>query len=292
MLSTRAPAKINLTLAVLGRRADGYHELDSLVSFAGAADALSLTPGPALGLEMSGPFADGLSVGGDNLVLKAAHALGQEIEGLRWGRFHLVKRLPIASGIGGGSADAAAALRLLSRLNGISLADPRIRRAALATGADVPVCLASRARRMEGVGEKLGPKLNLPRLFAVLVNPLEPTPTAAVFAALGLEPGAAGPSAARSLPAPTDWPSQPDAFVRKVLSRHGNDLEPAALAVRPAIGAVLEALRASEGCRLARMSGSGATCFGLFADCRASARAARAIRAAHPGWWVKATVLR
>jgi 4-diphosphocytidyl-2-C-methyl-D-erythritol kinase len=293
MLTTRAPAKINLTLAVLGRRDDGYHELDSLVAFAGAGDELSLTPGRPLSLTCSGPFAGALENGDDNLVLKAARALAGEVEGLRAGAFHLVKRLPVASGIGGGSADAAAALRLLARHNAIAIEDPRLERAALAAGADVPVCLASHARRMEGVGERLGPRLTLPRLFAVLVNPLEATPTAAVFAALGLGRGAAGPSAGRSLPPMPDCaPNARERFIDTVLVSNGNDLEPPALSVTPVIGAVLAALRDAPGCRLARMSGSGATCFGLFDDCRSSARAARAIGAAHPGWWVKATVLR
>ncbi len=190
MLRTRAPAKVNLTLTVHGRRADGYHELTSLVAFAGVGDELSLDPEAREGLTTAGPFGHGLETQG-NLVLKAAAAFRERVPGLRGGAFHLVKRLPVASGIGGGSADAAAALRLLARLNGLRPGDPRLFEAAQAVGADVPVCLASRARVMTGIGDGLGPTLRLPSLFAVLVNPGVATPTPAVFAALGLKPASA-----------------------------------------------------------------------------------------------------
>jgi 4-diphosphocytidyl-2-C-methyl-D-erythritol kinase len=290
-LTTRAPAKVNLTLAVLGRRSDGYHELCSLVAFAGAGDELSLTSTDQTGLSVSGPFGSGLAADRDNLVLRAAHALAARVPDLRTGRFQLVKRLPIASGIGGGSADAAAALRLLARINRLRLDDPRVLAAALDTGADVPVCLASKARMMGGAGEHLGEPLVLPRLFAVLANPLEPTPTAAVFGALGLARGTDGPSRQNAWPEPIDA-SDRAGFTEAILKRHGNDLQAPALTVTPAIADVLAALDAQPGCRLARMSGSGATCFGLFDDCRASAAAARAIGRAHPRWWVKATVIR
>jgi hypothetical protein len=189
-LATRAPAKINLSLHVLGRRADGYHELESLVAFAGVGDTLSLTPDEPLSLTMEGPTAPRAGPLDNNLVLKGARHLVQRRHGLRLGAFRLVKRLPVAAGIGGGSSDAAAALRLLARLNGLSLDDPAVLDAARATGADVPVCLAARARFMRGVGERLGPPLKLPRMFAVLVNPAVPVETAQVFGALGLSPGA------------------------------------------------------------------------------------------------------
>jgi 4-diphosphocytidyl-2-C-methyl-D-erythritol kinase len=157
-LTTRCRAKINLTLRVLGRRPDGYHELDSLVAFAGVGDTLTLAPGPELALTLAGPFGAGLASEPDNLVLKAARVLADEAGPLRSGRFHLVKRLPLASGIGGGSADAAGALRLLARLNGIAADDSALLRAAAKAGADVPVCLDSRARTMAGLGEVLGPR--------------------------------------------------------------------------------------------------------------------------------------
>lgn len=274
-LVSRAPAKINLTLAVLGRRADGYHELDSLVAFAGCHDTLALDPHAPFGLTVSGPTAGAAGDGADNLVLKAAAALRARIPSLRTGGFRLVKRLPVAAGIGGGSADAAAALRLLARLNGLSAGHPALREAAAATGADVPVCLASRAARMRGIGHDLSP---VPRLvlWAVLVNPRVPVPTADVFRELGLAAGAANPAPSAALD----------------VASGGNDLERPAIAIAPTVGEVLAALRSLPGCTLARMSGSGATCFGLFADCREAAAAASRLRRARPDWWIKPTVLR
>lgn len=287
-LTTRARAKINLNLRVLGRRADGYHELESLVAFAGVGDELRLEPGSDLGLTISGPRGAGLEVDERNLVLRAARILAEETGPLPLGRFHLVKRLPIASGIGGGSADAAGALRLLARLNGIPLSDPVLLRVAAKIGADVPVCLDSRARVMAGVGERLGPPLRLPQLFAVLVNPGVPVETAAVFKALGLQAGEAKPGANRSILPPTQTPSE----LIAALTSSGNDLEVPARHVAPVIDTVLAALRASPGCRLARMSGSGATCFAIFDDCRQSAAAAKILSREHPHWWVKTTILR
>lgn len=290
-LATRAPAKVNLSLSVLGRRADGYHELDSLVAFAGVGDELSLSPGDAGELQISGPFAGGLSTGPDNLVLKAERVLREEIAGLCSGRFHLVKRLPVASGIGGGSADAAAALRLLARLNGLPLSHPALLAAAGRIGADVPVCLEVRARVMRGIGERLGPPMRLPRLFALLVNPGEAVETAPVFRALGLQPGQGHPGGVPAFS--TEEPSPETAAALIVaLATTGNDLEAPARAVAPAIGEVLSALSASPGCRLARMSGSGATCFAVFDDCRASAASAKRLSRQQPGWWVRPTVLR
>jgi 4-diphosphocytidyl-2-C-methyl-D-erythritol kinase len=291
-LTTRARAKVNLTLRVLGRRADGYHELESLVAFAGVGDALSLDPGPELALTIGGPCGDGLPVDDGNLVLRAARALAvatAETNGpLRMGAFHLVKRLPVASGIGGGSADAAGALRLLARLNGLSPDAPSLLRAAAQVGADVPVCLEARARIMAGIGERLGPPLTLPPLFALLVNPGVAVETPAVFRALGLAIADTGPEAGTSA-APV--PETTAALIAS-LAESGNDLEASARHVAPVIGTVLAALRALPGCRLARMSGSGATCFALFDDCRQSAAAGRALRQAEPAWWIKATLLR
>lgn len=290
-LATRAPAKVNLSLRVLGRRADGYHELDSLVAFAGVGDELGLTPGESGGLQISGPFAAGLSEAPDNLVLKAVRVLREEIAGLRSGRFHLVKRLPVASGIGGGSADAAAALRLLARLNGLPLSHPALLAAASRIGADVPVCLEARARVMAGIGERLGPPLRLPRLFALLVNPGVAVETAPVFRALGLQAGEGHAGGVRAFEAEEPLPTTTASLVA-ALAATGNDLERPARMVAPVIGEVLSALSALPGCRLARMSGSGATYFALFDDCRASAAAGKLLAKRQPDWWVKPTVLR
>ena len=191
MLIDRARAKINLTLHIEGRRPDGWHALESLVCFAGKSDALTLTPGGALSLTVDGPTAMAAGDGDDNLVLRAARHLAGLVPGLTMGAFHLTKRLPVAAGVGGGSADAAAALRLLARTNGLSIEDERVMEAARLTGADVPVCVGSRARMMRGVGGDLGPALHLPPLFAVLVNPGVPVETKSVFARIGLAPGEA-----------------------------------------------------------------------------------------------------
>ena len=283
-LTTRAPAKINLTLHVLGRRADGYHELESLVAFAGTGDTLSLAPDPALDLTVEGPTAGLAGNHADNLVLKAARLLAERVPGLRMGAFRLVKRLPVAAGIGGGSSDAAGALRLLARLNGLPLAHPAVFKAARLTGADVPVCLDPRARIMRGIGEVLGEPLGLPRLFAVLVNPRVPVETPAVFKALGLKPGESLGGAAH--------PAFAGADLIGALGAARNDLEPPARAVQPLVGEALGLLGETGGCRLARMSGSGATVFALYDDCEASAAAAKAVQRARPEWWVKATSLR
>jgi 4-diphosphocytidyl-2-C-methyl-D-erythritol kinase len=288
MLRERAPAKVNLTLHVLGRRADGYHELDSLVAFAGVGDELRLEPNTALALDIAGPGAAACGPLGDNLVLRAGRALEQRRPGLQMGRFTLVKRLPVAAGLGGGSSDAAAALRLLARLNTIDPGSEDLHEAARATGADVPVCLAGKARRMTGIGDRLGQPLALPPLFAVLVNPRVGVATAAVFAAMGL----ARDTRCDAPPAP-DWPAQPtrDGIIA-ALQRGYNDMQAAATGLAPVIGTVISALAATPGCRLARMSGSGATCFGLFDHCHAAAQAARLLSSGHPDWWVRPTLLR
>lgn len=290
-LTTRARAKVNLSLRILGRRADGYHELESLVAFAGVGDTLTLDPGEALSLTLSGPRSVGLAPGDDNLVLRAARALADAIPGLRVGGFHLVKRLPVASGIGGGSADAAAALRLLARLNGLPMSSPALLRAAAVVGADVPVCLESRARVMAGIGERLGPTLRLPPLFAALVNPGVPVETAAVFRALGLTPGQVLPASGKAEAQIAVQGGSAGELI-SLLSRAGNDLEAPALQVAPILPSVLSRLAALPGCRLARMSGSGATCFALFDDCRQSAAAAKLLSDERPDWWAKPTVLR
>jgi len=289
MLVTRAPAKINLTLHVLGRRAaDGYHELESLVAFSGAGDTLSLTPGPALSLDICGPTAPAAGASDDNLVLRAARNLAERIEGFALGAFRLVKRLPVAAGIGGGSSDAAAALRLLAQANGLAPDDPRLFDAARVTGADVPVCLAGQARMMRGAGESLGPLLRLPLLPAVLINPGVPVETRPVFQRLGLQPGARVDGAAH----PEIGCGAPAVELLAALAKCRNDLEDAACLQAPVIVDALAVLRAARGCKLARMSGSGATCFAIFSTPRLAARAARAIRMQHPEWWVKTAALR
>ena len=285
-LTESAPAKINLTLAVLGRRADGYHRLDSLVVFAREADRLTLVPGEELSLEVHGRTAEEAGPLDDNLVLKAARALAAEVPGLKLGRFTLDKRLPVAAGLGGGSSDAAAALRLLARANRIALRNPRLQKVARRVGADVPVCIDPRARRMRGIGEILSEPLKMPPLPAVLVNPGVAVPTKDVFAKLGLESGTALARAPRAALLPGDA----DALI-ELLARGRNDLEPPAIAIQPVIARVLDGLRSQPGCKLARMSGSGATCFGLFASSRAAAAAARGLAAAEPSWWVRPTTL-
>ncbi|MGX5735580.1 4-(cytidine 5'-diphospho)-2-C-methyl-D-erythritol kinase [Bosea thiooxidans] len=286
-LTTRARAKVNLDLRVLGRRADGYHELESLVAFAGIGDTLTLEPGEPVALTIAGPSAAGLEADDGNLVLRAARALETARPGLRLGRFHLVKRLPVAAGIGGGSADAAAALRLLARLNGIPLGDPMLLGVAAQVGADVPVCLDSRARLMAGIGERLGPVLRLPPLFAVLVNPGVAVETVAVFRALGLS---AGQKLAEPRGEGVHGLGPAGDFLPRLI-RSGNDLAAPARRVASEIDEVIAGLESLPGCRLARMSGSGATCFALFDDRAASAAAAKALAKARPGWWVKPTLL-
>ncbi len=288
-LIERARAKINLTLHVKGRRADGLHDLESLVAFAGCGDTLSFAPGGgAWSLTAEGPTARAAGAGPDNLVLRAARELEARIPGITPGAFHLVKRLPVSAGIGGGSSDAAAALRLLARAGGIDPGDARLYEAARAVGSDAPVCLGARARMMSAAGEILGPPVKLPPLFAVLVNPGVALSTRDVFSALGLAPGAgygfsahpaisAAPAAAELLP---------------LLKKSRNDLEDPSGVLAPVIVHVLASIGAARGCKLARMSGSGSTCFGLFESRRAATAAAKAIRRDHADWWVKATALR
>ncbi len=288
-----APAKINLTLRVLGRRPDGFHALDSLVVFARARDALTLTPGETPGLSTRGPTAGKAGATVDNLVLKAASTLAGAIEGLRLGHFTLIKRLPVAAGLGGGSSDAAAALRLLARANGLALGDPRLAAAAAATGSDVPVCLSPCARVMRGRGEELSSPLRLPKLPAVLVNCGVAVATRDVFAAwarLRLGGGAKACPAAAFLEQARHRTLDREALLDAV-ARSGNDLEAPAIALCPVIAGVLDGLRALAGCRLARMSGSGATCFALFDSAEQAGAACRTLKQRHPGWWIRATTL-
>ena len=279
-----APAKVNLTLEILGRRADGYHLLDSLVVFASIADRLSFTPGPALSLKVGGETAEQAGPLDDNLVLKAARALADEVPELKLGRFTLEKRLPVAAGLGGGSSDAAAALRLLANANGIARNSGVLRKIAPRIGADVPVCVDPRSRRMRGVGEQLSAPLKMPKLAAVMVNPRVAVRTKDVFTRLGLKPGGPLRPAAPSRALPRSI----EAFV-EYLSRHGNDLEAPAMEIQPVVAQVLAGIRKSNRCLLARMSGSGATCFGIFESPHAATAAAKRLSAVQPDWWVRAT---
>lgn len=264
-----ARAKINLALHVTGRRPDGYHLLDSLVVFADVGDTISVRPSNRLSLEVTGPRAAGVPSDSSNLVLRAAALLGE-----RHAAITLEKHLPAASGIGGGSADAAATLRALARLAGVALPAPE---ATLALGADVPVCLASRPVRMDGIGENLSPVPDLPPLPAVLVNPGVEVSTPAVFAALKHRNNTAMAAVPEGLQTPAD--------LAHWLETQRNDLEPPAMELSPRIGVVLEALRRQPECLMARMSGSGATCFALFPDATTARAAAARLDAAHPGWW-------
>ena len=284
-------AKINLTLRVVGRRVDGFHDLESVVAFADCADRLTLDPGSELELQTAGPLAQACGEPADNLVLKAARLLSERVPDLQVGTFTLHKVLPVAAGIGGGSADAAAALRLLARANGLAMDDPPLVEVARLTGADVPVCLASRACVMTGVGETLLP-LVLPKLACVLVNPGIPVATKDVFAALGLRSGELRVGVNDVIDAlvwPTDGAS-PRQWI-EALAIGTNDLESPAVGLAPVIGEVLSALRACDGAQLVRMSGSGATCFAIFDDAAVAQTAAQAVAASHPQWWVHAGAL-
>jgi 4-diphosphocytidyl-2-C-methyl-D-erythritol kinase len=267
-----APAKINLCLHVTGRRADGYHLLDSLVVFAGVGDRVAVGPGTGLSLKVTGPEGKALDPEADNLVLRAAHAMGAVDATLV-----LEKRLPVASGVGGGSADAAATLRALAQLTGNPLPSADI---VLRLGADVPVCLAGRPARMSGIGEVLAPLPAFPPLWCVLVNPRVPVPTPQVFAALS----------SREHPRVPDFPpnvlQSATAFAAWLSAETRNDLVPPAREVAPILVEVQATLAATSGCLLARMSGSGGTHFGLYASAEAADTAADALHAGHPGWWI------
>jgi 4-diphosphocytidyl-2-C-methyl-D-erythritol kinase len=291
MLTEEGRAKVNLTLRVVGRRVDGLHDLESVVAFADCADRLSLTPGTQLNLTTTGPLAQACGAPADNLVFKAARLLGEMVPDLQLGEFTLDKVLPVAAGIGGGSADAAAALRLLALANGLALDDERLIEVAKRTGADVPVCLNSQACVMTGIGETLLP-LSLPKMPCVMVNPCVPVATKDVFAALGLRNGQLLVGASDVMRA-TAWPEAGGSIEEwvEVLSAGANDLEAPATRIQPVIGQVLSALNASNGAWLARMSGSGATCFAIYENTAEAQRASQKIRLDHPDWWVHAGVL-
>jgi 4-diphosphocytidyl-2-C-methyl-D-erythritol kinase len=271
-----ARAKVNLYLHVTGRRADGYHLLDSLIVFAEGGDEIAVAPADDLTLAIDGPFAGGLESGPENLVLRAAQAL-RDLTGCgRGAAIRLTKVLPIASGIGGGSADAAATLRVLCALWRVAPGERALLELAARLGADVPVCLAGRPSFVGGIGEEIAPAPGLPACWLLLVNPGVATPTPAVFKARRGD-----------FSAPGRWPDAPTGFADFVARLRGcrNDLTAAAIGVTPEIREVLSAIEALPGCALARLSGSGATCFGLFADEPGARAAERQVRARHPHWW-------
>jgi 4-diphosphocytidyl-2-C-methyl-D-erythritol kinase len=272
-----AAAKLNLTLRITGRRVDGYHLLDSLVAFTELGDGVTVAAADSLSLDITGEFAPGLTDGADNLILRAARAL----DPVRGARITLEKRLPVASGIGGGSADAAATLLLLNDLWQLGRSPADLAGLALTLGADVPVCLHRAPTRMGGIGEKLAPGPSLPPAALVLVNPRLACPTPRVFA---LRQGDF------SLP----QVGLPDrigdaAELAALVRRGGNDLTQAAGLVVPAIGSILKALGEEAGCLAAALSGSGATCFGVFAEEAAAVQAAARLKTRHPHWWVANT---
>lgn len=279
-----APAKINLTLHVLGRRDDGYHLLESLVAFAGVGDELEVAKGPTFTLDVDGPFAGELPDAAGNIVVAAADALAHGASDIPPGAaIRLRKNLPVAAGIGGGSANAAACLRALLKLNGKSMSDTALNQIAVGLGADVPVCLRSEISMMSGIGQIVEPAPALPEVHAVLVNPRVAVPTGPIFQALGLLQGA---MVAEEAPSPPAGGFRSAAALVDYLTLCRNDLEPPAAGMVREIGDVQDALFATEGCLFARMSGSGATCFGLYAKAGDAGAAAARMKSEHPGWWV------
>jgi 4-diphosphocytidyl-2-C-methyl-D-erythritol kinase len=270
-----APAKINLALHVLGRRADGYHELDSIVAFADVGDTLVLRRAVRTSLTVDGPFATGVPTTSENLILRAYDLLGMALS-LPPIHFHLTKSLPVASGIGGGSADAAAALRGILRLSEQNLPPEALDAIALKLGADVPVCLFGKACRMQGVGERITPITKAPAPAIVLVNPQLPCSTAAVFKGMALAPGQ-NHLTAIDVSDHSSW---------------RNDMTDAALMVQPQIGAVLQRLAKHAQLSNVRMSGSGATCFALSDSLEAAQHTAALLRVQKPDWWIEAAKLR
>jgi len=278
-----APAKLNLYLHVVGRRADGYHLLDSLVAFADIGDDVAAESAPALSLSVSGPQAPKLAgPNSDNLVWRAAELLAAEAGRPPAAALRLLKRLPIASGIGGGSSDAAAALRALDELWHLRFDERSLSAIGARLGADVPVCLVARAAWLAGIGEKIQPAASLPAVAALLVNPGTALATPAVFNARQ------GPFSA---PARFDAMPGDAAGLAALLAERRNDLTEAAIGLLPEIGRVLDRLERLEGVLLARMSGSGATCFALFARRAGAEAAAHRLAAEEPGWWTAAAAL-
>ena len=280
-----ARAKVNLTLHIKGKRGDGYHELESLVVFADVSDELVFTPAAEDRLSLEGPFA-GL-VDGENLVLKAKRAFASWLGVTVSGDFRLKKNIPVAAGLGGGSSDAAAAIRALLKVYDRDENTKTFIRQSTSIGADVPVCLQNSAAWMCGLGERVTPVSGLTPLPALLVNPGVKLSTAAVFKTLNakpLQPEEAGPP-----PSFPGWRNPQEAAVW--LNEGRNDLEAPAIALEPAVKSVLDALRRLDGCMLSRLSGSGPTCFGIFLSQDGAAEAASEMRRSYPNWWVQATTL-
>lgn len=276
----RAPAKVNLYLHVLTLRPDGYHDVDSLIVFAGVFDEIEASPATRPRLTLTGPFARQLdAVDRDaNLVVLAARALAAASGGGAGVSLVLRKNLPVAAGLGGGSSDAAATLRALRELWDLDVSEGELRAVAGGLGADAPACLGRSPVYVGGIGDVLDPAPALPDAWLVLVNPGVPLATAEVFRRHG---------PARSVVARFHDPPADAAALADLLSRRSNDLEDAAIRLAPAVADVIDALRGLDGCLLARMSGSGATCFGLFADADAATSAAAEVAAARPAWWVR-----
>lgn len=283
MVRQRAHAKVNLTLKVLGRRADGYHELESLVTFASLHDVVTLEPDAQHTLAVGGPFAHGIAH--ENILARTLTLLRQAEPRLSIGSVTLEKNLPVAAGLGGGSADAAALLRAVRVANVNYAAHVPWLQIAARLGADVPVCMGDRPALMWGIGENIAPVPHLPQVRAVIVNPRMPLSTADVFRELGAAPAAAP---IQKPPIPPELHHLGDLL--DYMRAHGNDLERPAARLLPSIGEMKAALEAQPGCLLAAMSGSGPTCFGIFADQAQARLAADRIAAAHSGWWVKAAL--
>ena len=282
----KAPAKINLALHVTGRRDDGYHELDSLVAFASVSDCIRICPAECDSFDIDGPFSGELKNGSENLVTKARDLLRERAGTGGPVHVQLTKNLPVASGIGGGSADAAAALRALVRIWQLDMGRPELARTGLLLGADVPVCIYGRACRMSGIGQNISPIEGFSGLFAVLVNPGVSISTRDIFNRLELQPGQPD-----GQPLPAFNASQSGASWLTWLERTSNSLQPVAIEQAPPVSHALEALAQIAACRLARMSGSGATCFGLFDSMAEARKSAAQLAGQHQDWWVKAVRL-
>lgn len=279
MLTQIAPAKINLFLHVTGRRADGYHLLDSLVVFASIADRLTVATNDELTLEVFGPTAEMAGPPDENLVLRAAKVL-RNVTGTRAGaRMSLEKQIPAGAGLGGGSSDAATALRLLNAYWRCGLDDDQLSAIGLELGADIPVCLRRRPTRMRGIGEELEDIGEFPDVPVVLIHPGGQLATKDVFARLNHRFGKAdspAPKRIRDLDTLVTW-----------LAKTRNDLEAPAIELRPDIAAAIDAIRSQKDCIMARMSGSGAASFGLFLSPSAAQHASERLQEYHPNWWIR-----
>lgn len=281
-ISVAAPAKLNLYLHLTGRRADGFHLLDSLIAFAGVRDTVTVAPAAEIGLAIEGPFAAAVPADGGNLVLRAARALQKALGETRGARITLVKRLPVGAGMGGGSADAAAAIHALAALWGRRPPENELQAIALALGADVPVCLGGRAAFVGGIGEEIETAPALPPCWVVLANPGRPLATPVVFKSFrgGFSAPARFPETPRDAPA-----------LALLLKERRNDLTAPAAELEPAIGEVLSALENSPKALLARMTGSGATCFALYSGVAEAGPASDRLIRSRPGWWIAAAPL-